>query len=112
MFLTILVLGLTSKAERGAVGEATQLWYQLLSTQMDNPIVVQMDHDISRNSALCILPVFESSKLRAGEKVNVFVFWGQIVKAFSGLWQIIKLLEKRQKFSSKWMNEWMKSLLS
>ena len=60
--LVILILGLTSKAERGAVGEATQLWYQLLSTKMDNPIVVKMDHDISRNSALCILPVFESPK--------------------------------------------------
>ena len=59
--------GLTSKAERAAVGEAAKLWSQLVSAKPENPVRVCLGREVAKNSALCVVPVFETTKIKAGE---------------------------------------------
>jgi hypothetical protein len=64
--------GLTSKAERAAVGEAAKLWSQLVSTKQVDPIKVHLNRDVAKNSALCVFPVFEAPKIKAGLLIFAF----------------------------------------
>lgn len=76
LFMTHSFLGLTSKAERGAVGEATRKWAEKLAKAGNlEPVFVDLG---SNPSAIQCKTLFVSQSCKADEKVTfeVFVFNG------------------------------------